>query len=50
MYYLVYIILSNTVSFLDLKDDIVFLQGLLSYVYIFMIFASTLCMCVMCLT
>ena len=42
---LLYIILSTTVSFLDLKDAILFLYGLHFCVYI-----SIFCMCVMCLT
>ena len=36
-----YIILSTTVSFLDLKDDILFLQGLLVF-YISIFLPSTL--------
>ena len=47
--FLLYIILSTTVSFLDLKDAILFLQCLLFCVYISIFFTSTLCMCVMCL-
>ena len=39
---------STTISFLDIKDDIFFLQGLLCVsVYISIILASTLCMYVM---
>ena len=47
---LFYHILNTTISFLALKDAILFLQGLLLCVYISFIFARTLCMCVMCLT
>ena len=47
-----FIILSTTVSVLDLKDDITFLQGLSRFVCVhsYYLFASTLCMGVMYLT
>ena len=43
---LLYIILSTKLSFLDLMDDILFVQCLLFPIFHFPFFYSTLCMCI----